>query len=93
MYGKKPKNFNPEGNKRKDGYIRVGVGKKIRVLKHRLVVEEKLKRKLHRHEVVHHIDGDNTNNDITNLMVVTQSEHINLHRNDLNAGKVVAHRR
>ena len=56
-------------------------------------MEKFLGRKLLRHEVVHHIDGDNTNNDITNLTVMTQSKHINLHRADLEAGKVIAKRR
>lgn len=45
--------------------------------------EEHLGRKLKQNEIVHHIDGDNTNNDISNLQVMSQSEHINLHRKDL----------
>lgn len=93
MFGKKPVNFNPEGNSRKDGYIRLGVGKKKRVLLHRHIMEQHLGRRLHRSEVVHHVDGNNTNNDITNLRVITQSEHVALHRADLNAGKVVTKRR
>jgi len=51
-------------------------------------MEEQLGRKLLRGEIVHHVDGDNSNNDITNLKVITQSEHIALHREDLLAGKL-----
>jgi hypothetical protein len=29
---------------------------------------------------VHHVDGDRQNNDLDNLMVVTNTEHSNLHR-------------
>lgn len=48
------------------------------ILKHRWVMEQHLGRKLSRHEVVHHIDGDRHNNNIENLMVMTQSEHLKL---------------
>lgn len=92
MYGKTPWNYNPNGSPRKDGYIRITVGGK-RKLYHREVVEQFLGRPLRSDEIVHHLDGDNTNNDINNLTVMTQSEHINLHRVDLQAGKVVTSRR
>lgn len=91
MYGKRPVNFKPEGSSRKDGYIRIAVGRKERKLLHRVIMEKYLGRELRRNEVVHHIDGDNTNNDITNLKVMSQSEHIALHRADLNAGKGITH--
>lgn len=42
---------------------------------HRLVMEEHLGRLLLPDEVVHHIDGKRKNNDLSNLKVVTQSEH------------------
>lgn len=52
---------------------------------HRLVMEKHLGRKLSSNEVVHHIDGDKTNNDIDNLQVMTRQEHALLHeaRGDL----------
>ena len=87
MFGKIPYNFKPEGSHRKDGYVRIAVKGK-RVLKHRLLVERFLGRKLRRDELVHHIDGDNRNNDISNLRIVTPKEHIKLHREDLARGRV-----
>jgi hypothetical protein len=35
-------------------------------------------------KIIHHIDGDYTNNDISNLMAVTYSEHTSIHGNHLN---------
>ena len=46
---------------------------------HRVVAEEKLGRPLKKGEVVHHIDGNKRNNDPSNLMVMTQSEHCRIH--------------
>ena len=33
-------------------------------------------------EIIHHIDGDKTNNNISNLKAMTRIEHITLHSND-----------
>lgn len=60
------------------------------VLEHRLVAEKYLlteensveidgKRYLKPEYVVHHIDGNRLNNDVSNLMVLTRSEHTKLH--------------
>jgi hypothetical protein len=47
---------------------------------HVSVMEEKLGRKLGKHEVVHHKDGNKTNNDPDNLMLLrTQSDHGIIH--------------
>jgi len=46
---------------------------------HRLVMEEKLGRKLKTNEYIHHIDGDKTNNDPDNLKIMTPAEHIKYH--------------
>jgi hypothetical protein len=50
---------------------------------HRLVMEKHLGRKLTSNEVVHHIDGDKWNNDISNLIVMTRQEHIAVHREQM----------
>lgn len=47
---------------------------------HRLVMERHLSRKLERFEVVHHIDGDKRNNDLSNLELQSLSEHSKHHR-------------
>jgi hypothetical protein len=63
-----------------DGYRLVLVGKKKYVPEHRLVVEQKLSRKLKKGEVVHHIDGDRSNNHPDNLIVFeSQSAHLKQH--------------
>jgi hypothetical protein len=46
---------------------------------HRVVAEEMLGRSLRPDEVVHHIDGDKTNNSPSNLAVMTRKEHAALH--------------
>jgi len=46
------------------------------VAQHRLVMEKKLNRKLKRSEVVHHMNGDRTNNSISNLKLFkSHKEH------------------
>ena len=46
---------------------------------HRLVMEEYLGRRLKFDEVVHHIDGDRYNNDISNLKLCSRKEHSVIH--------------
>jgi len=47
------------------------------LLEHRYVMEQHIGRYLDPREVVHHIDGDQSNNDISNLQLfANQSEHI-----------------
>lgn len=49
------------------------------VLEHRIVVEKSLGRYLLPTEVVHHKDEDKHNNCISNLQVMSSSEHATLH--------------
>jgi hypothetical protein len=60
---------------------------------HRVVMEEKLGRKLVQGEIVHHIDGDKRNNHPKNLMLFpSQAEHLNWHRkHDARYGGDVTH--
>ena len=50
------------------------------VLYHRAVMEMYLGRLLSENEVVHHIDGNPSNNIITNLAVLSKSDHARLHK-------------
>lgn len=50
------------------------------VLEYRLVMAEKLGRPLTTDELVHHIDGDPTNNHPDNLALVSRSQHMRIHR-------------
>lgn len=52
-------------------------GKQIRT--HRYVMQKHLGRELRSNEIVHHIDGNKANNDISNLEIVSRSEHIKMH--------------
>lgn len=72
-------------NKRKtyldnNGYWRF---KDSDMLVHRYVAKKSLGRNLKFNEVVHHQDGDKWNNRPYNLYVCTQTEHENIHMNNL----------
>lgn len=47
---------------------------------HRVVMERHIGRPLRKGEHVHHIDEDKTNNDISNLQIVSPEEHGRIHR-------------
>lgn len=60
------------------GYIYIKIDGK-EVGEHVLVAEKKIGRRLEADEVVHHINGDKTDNRPENLQVMTNSEHVKLH--------------
>lgn len=70
-----------------------GTGLKHRYVKffsrhqHRVVAEQMLGRPLVKGEVVHHIDGNGKNNSPSNLMVITQSEHVKMHHKAMMAAR------
>ncbi len=68
------------GDLRRHGGRRTGYCKRSNRHEHRLVAEIKLGRALMHNEVVHHIDGNKQNNEPDNLMIMTQSDHLKLHR-------------
>jgi hypothetical protein len=49
------------------------------MLVHRLVAENKVGGEIYPERVVHHIDGDKTNNAPSNLEIMSRSEHSRLH--------------
>ena len=47
---------------------------------YRRIVEKELNRKIATNEVVHHLDGNSQNNELTNLMILTRTMHGRLHK-------------
>lgn len=74
--GEHPHNFNGYRSTHSAGYLRVG---EQRQLEHRAVMEQHLGRILESWEIVHHVNGERTDNRIENLQVMTQSEHMREH--------------
>lgn len=55
---------------------------------HRFIMEQTIGRKLNRDEIVHHLDGNRSNNDISNLVIMSRKEHSRIHRKmELESGK------
>lgn len=66
-----------DGTKR---YKSIRVNGRTKLL-HRYIVEKNIKRKLDRKEIIHHIDKNIFNNDISNLQILNgQAEHNKIHK-------------
>ena len=52
---------------------------RVKIFKHRWVMEQHLGRKLHKYEQVHHIDMNKANNDISNLWLCSPTDHMSAH--------------
>lgn len=65
--------------KTKDGYMARRIGGRD-FLEHRIVVEQRIGRPLRHDEVVHHLNGEKTDNRIENLYVCSKSEHARTHK-------------
>ncbi len=80
LFSRKHKSY-----KTKEGYIQIYKPKSPSARengyapKHRVVAEKMLGRPLSNNEVVHHKDGNKTNNRKSNLKVMTKEEHFKLH--------------
>lgn len=62
------------------GYVEFTMGPNKGRSVHVVVMEDRIGRRLLDDEVVHHIDGNRSNNDISNLALVTKVGHARLHR-------------
>lgn len=69
---------------KKDGYIEYTRGENKYRSVHVVAMEKNIGRKLNSNEVVHHIDGNKSNNDLSNLALMTRSEHARLHAIEAN---------
>ena len=72
-------------NKSGNGYLDIKnsfhpmADKRGRIAVHRYIMSNHVKRSLNAKEIVHHIDGNKLNNDISNLKIVTRAEHVAIH--------------
>lgn len=69
-----------------NGYLEYTRGPNKGRAVHVVAMEERIGRRLLADEVVHHIDGDTSNNNINNLALMTRSGHTRLHRREQRIG-------
>jgi hypothetical protein len=66
----------------KNGYVIIPIiknGKIIQCYEHREIMQSWLKIILSSNKTIHHIDGNKTNNSLSNLEIMPRGEHIRLH--------------
>ena len=65
---------------KQNGYIEITRGVNKGRDEHVVIVESVIGRRLFCNECVHHKDFDRSNNEVCNLLLMTRSEHLRLHR-------------
>ena len=61
------------------GYLEITMGKNKGRSQHTVIMENEIGRRLYQNEVVHHIDHNRSNNNISNLELMTRKEHCRFH--------------
>lgn len=65
--------------KQKNQYVYDSKNYKNNIWQHRNIAEKVLGKKLNTSQVVHHLDGNPKNNELTNLVVMSRQAHVKLH--------------
>lgn len=65
-----------------NGYIRLSRGSDCGKLEHVAIMEQSIGRRIRKDEVVHHINGNRSDNRIENLQLMNRAEHCRIHAKD-----------
>lgn len=71
--------FNSFNHKQKNQYVYDSKNYRNCIWQHRNIAEKVLNKKLNTNQVVHHLDCNPKNNELTNLIVMTRQAHAKLH--------------